>query len=59
MRRNYRGNIANKINILTCVTFVTKYILRFKNDCENVVEKSVETFCWRGFREVTYWSTKG
>ena len=25
MRRNYRGNIANEINMLGCVTFVTRY----------------------------------
>ena len=59
MLRNYRGSIANKINISRCVTFVTKYVLRFKNNCKNVVGKSVETFCWREFREITYWSTKG
>ena len=25
MRRNYRGNIENEINILGCVTFATGY----------------------------------
>ena len=25
MRRNYRRNIANKINMLGCVTFATRY----------------------------------
>ena len=25
MRRNYRGNIANEINMLGCVTFVMRY----------------------------------
>ena len=25
MRRNYRGNIADEINILGCVIFVTRY----------------------------------
>ena len=28
--------------------------LRFENNCKNVVGKSVETFCWREFREITY-----
>ena len=28
MCRNYRGKIANKINILVCVTFVTRYDAR-------------------------------
>ena len=54
MRRNYRGNIANEINILRYVTFVTKYVLRFENNYKNVVGKSVETFCWREFQEITY-----
>ena len=25
MRRNYRGNIANEINMLGCITFATRY----------------------------------
>ena len=25
MRRNYRGNIANEINVLGCITFATRY----------------------------------
>ena len=25
MRRNYRGNIANEIKMLGCITFVTRY----------------------------------
>ena len=25
MRRNYRGDLANGINMLGCVTFVTRY----------------------------------
>ena len=50
MRRNYRVNIANGINMLRCVTFVTKSVLRFENYCKNVVGKSVETFCWREFQ---------
>ena len=25
MRRNYRGNIANEMNMLGCVTFATMY----------------------------------
>ena len=25
MRRNYRGNIANEVNMLGCITFATKY----------------------------------
>ena len=25
MRTNYRGNLANEINMLGCVTFVTRY----------------------------------
>ena len=25
MRRNYRGNIANEINMLGCVTFATRF----------------------------------
>ena len=33
MRTNYRGNIANDINMLGCVTFVTRY--------DAVVEESV------------------
>ena len=60
MRRNYRGIIANEINISRCVTFVTKYVLPFENNCKkNVAGKSVETFCWREFREIMYWNAKG
>ena len=36
MRRNYRGNIANKINMLGYVTFATRY--------DVVVGVSVYTF---------------
>ena len=25
IRRNYRGNIANEINMLGCITFATRY----------------------------------
>ena len=25
MRKNYRGNIANEINMLGCITFATRY----------------------------------
>ena len=25
MRRNYRGNIANEISMLGCITFATRY----------------------------------
>ena len=25
MRRNYRGNIENEINMLRCITFATRY----------------------------------
>ena len=25
MRKNYRGNIANEINLLGCITFATRY----------------------------------
>ena len=25
MRKNYRGNIANEINMLRCITFATRY----------------------------------
>ena len=25
MRRNYRGNIANEIDMLGCITFATRY----------------------------------
>ena len=25
MRRNYRGNIANEVNMLGCVIFATRY----------------------------------
>ena len=25
MRRNYRGNIANEINMLGCITLATRY----------------------------------
>ena len=44
-------NIANEINMLGCVTFVTRY--------GAVVGESVGTFCWSEFQKITYWSTKG
>ena len=51
MCKSYRGNIANEINMLGCVTFVTRY--------GAVVGESVQTFCWSEFEKITYWSTKG
>ena len=50
MHRNYRGNIANEIYMLGCVTFVMRY--------GAVVGESVQTFCWSKFQDIAYWSTK-
>ena len=50
MHRNYRGNIANEINMLGCVTFVMRY--------GAVVGESGQTFCWSEFQDIAYWSTK-
>ena len=51
MRRSYRGNIANEINMFGCVTFATRY--------GAVVGESVLTFCWSEIQDIAYWSTKG
>ena len=40
MRRNYRGNTANKINMLGCINFATRYGV--------VVGVSVLTYCFVG-----------
>ena len=40
MHRNYRGNIANEINMLGCITFATRYGV--------VVGVSFETCCFVG-----------
>ena len=40
MRRNYRGNIVNEINMLGCITFATRYGV--------VVGVSFQTYCFVG-----------
>ena len=40
MHRNYRGNLANEINMLGCTTFATRY--------DVVVGVSFETYCFVG-----------
>ena len=45
MYKNYRGNIANEVNMLGCITFATRYIL-------NIL------FCRGGLQNVAYGSTK-
>ena len=51
MRRNYRGNLANEINMFGCITFATW--------CGVVVGVSLNIwFCWGGFHDIAYWSTK-
>ena len=42
MRRNYRGNMANEINMLGCVAFAARYVA--------VVGESVLTFLWMDSR---------
>ena len=51
MCRNYRGNIGNEINV------------GVYNLCDEVRCRSWSVilnilFCWGGFQEIAYWSTK-
>ena len=52
MRRNYRGNIANEINMSRCITFATRYGIVVGSVILNIL------FCWGGFQDIAYWSTK-
>ena len=58
MRKNYRGNIANEINMLGCITFAMRYGV--------VVGVSFLTFCSVGVdsrmlrtRGLTQWDARG
>ena len=52
MRKNNRGNIANEINMLGCITFATRYGVVVGVSFLNIL------FCWGGFQNVAYGSTK-
>ena len=52
MCRNYRGNIANEINMLGCITFATRYGVVVRVQSKHIV-------CCGEFQDIAYWSTKG
>ena len=53
MRRNYRGNIAKRNK------HVGVYNLGDEVRCRSWSVSLNILFCWGGFRDIAYWSTKG